>query len=192
MFLREGTRVMQDHFNQLYRQMRPWKVQAFSNTVEGEWNKTIWNKFSKFSARRFMWWNLKRASHPVRGKKTSGLQNVQERDKKILTKEYFKISIKPVRDVLRVTMKFSQQMKDGAGLLCTNILTAVMCKPCYSGCLSQPCSSLTCTDLPGPLFTASCTEWDQGTNLAGKNPEVLTSWGWRLHVFSNSVYHSLC
>lgn len=92
-------------------------------------------------------------------------------------------------------MKFSQQMKDGAGLLCTNILTAVMCKPHYSGCLSHPCSSLTHTDLPtvpGQLFTASRSELEQGTKLARKNPEVLTSWGWRLHTFSNSVDHSQC
>lgn len=48
-----------------------------------------------------------RASHAVRGKKTSGLQNMQETDKKILIREYFKITIRPVRDVLRITMKFS-------------------------------------------------------------------------------------
>lgn len=85
-------------------------------------------------------------------------------------------------------------MKDGAGLICTNILTAMMYKSCYSGCLSHLCSSLTCTDLPtmpGLLFTASCSELDHGTNLARKNP-VLTSWGWRLHVFSNLVDHSMC
>lgn len=39
--------MMEDDFSQLYRQMYPWKILAFSNTVEGEWN-TILNKFSKF------------------------------------------------------------------------------------------------------------------------------------------------
>lgn len=34
-------------------------------------------------------------------------------------------------------------MKDGAGLLCTNILNAMMCNPHNSGCLSHPWAVLT-------------------------------------------------